>query len=153
MISKTIDMINTLCHFRNKMAKGVFISLPQEVLEEIDAQCGGPSCPKGKKRSGKAGGRAAWVRRLIYRELGLTEPIDVHEQRKLDFQQLVEQRTRQAESNDWETTVRRLRELRQEGLSLRQVAEVLTREQRPTKRGGKWTAQTVRNLCLRGNEK
>jgi recombinase len=132
-------------------SKGIYISLPIEVLEEIDEICGGPSLPKGKKRSGTTGGRAAWVRSLIYQELGKELPEGIHEKRKQRFQKLVEENASSADEDDWPTTVKRLRELREEGLSLRQIAEVLRKEGRATKRGGKWTAQTVRNALLKSH--
>lgn len=40
-------------------------------------------------------------------------------------------------------TIARMRELRAEGLSLRQVAATLNEEQRPAKRGGTWHPRTV----------
>ena len=66
--------------------KGVFVSLPEDVIKDIDDICGGPSLPEEKKRAGTAGGRAAWVRQLIYNALGRTPPEDVHELRKRRFQ-------------------------------------------------------------------
>lgn len=132
-------------------SKGIYISLPADILEEIDTICGGPSLPEEKKRSGTTGGRAAWVRGLIYNALGKDMPKPIHEKRKQRFQKLVEERAGSTLENDWTATVERLRELREEGLSLRQIAEVLRMEGRQTKRGGKWTAQTVRNALLRSH--
>ena len=131
-------------------SKGVYVSLPEEILREIDEVCGGPSLPSEKKRAGTAGGRAAWVRALIYEALDKAQPLDVHQQRSRKFQELVQQKTERAEVDDWPVTVARLRELRDEGLSLRQIGEVATREGRSTRRGGKWSAQTVRNALLQG---
>ena len=133
-------------------SKGIYISLPAEILQEIDEACGGPSLPKHKSRSGRAGGRAAWVRRLIYRELGRREPRDIHAERQRKFQEQVEKQAETEKAWDWDSwveTVKRLRALREEGLSLRQVAKVLEKEKRPTKRGGKWSAQTVRSILLK----
>ena len=132
-------------------SKGIYISLPIEVLEEIDTICGGPSLPEGKKRSGTTGGRAAWVRHLIYQALGKKLPKGIHEKRKQRFQKLVEEKANARDENDWPTTVKRLRALRAEGLSLRQIAEVLRKEGHATKRGGKWTAQTVRNALIKSH--
>ena len=129
-------------------SKGVYVSLPEEVLREIDEVCGGPSLPSEKKRAGTAGGRAAWVRALIYKALDKAQPEDVHQQRKRKFQELVQEKAENAEVDDWPDTVARLRELREEGLSLRQIGEVATKEGRSTRRGGKWSAQTVRNALL-----
>ena len=131
-------------------SKGVYVSLPEEILREIDAVCGGPSLPSEKKRAGTAGGRAAWVRALIYKALDRTQPEDVHQQRKREFQELVQKKTESIQVDDWPATVARLRELRDEGLSLRQIGEVATREGHSTRRGGKWSAQTVRNALLQG---
>ncbi|NCO34097.1 MAG: hypothetical protein AUJ92_10600 [Armatimonadetes bacterium CG2_30_59_28] len=53
------------------------------------------------------------------------------------------------DNREEQATVARARELREkEGLTLRQIAEVLTREGRQTKRGGKWGPETV-NLLLK----
>lgn len=46
-------------------------------------------------------------------------------------------------------TVARIRALRAEGLTLRSVAERLTQEGRPTKRGGRWFGSTVRAVLRR----
>lgn len=43
-------------------------------------------------------------------------------------------------------TIRRARDLRAEGRSLRAIAEALTAEGRTTKRGGRWFASTVRGI-------
>lgn len=131
--------------------RGVYVSLPEAVLQEIDKICGGPSLPAEKKRAGTTGGRAAWVRSLIYEALDLTPPEDIHQKRKQQFQELVEQKTSQIERDDWPTTLARLRELRKEGLSLRQIAKVVASEGRKTRRGGKWSAQTVRNALLKSS--
>jgi hypothetical protein len=131
-------------------SRGIYVSLPEEILREIDEVCGGPSLPSEKKRAGTAGGRAAWVRALIYEALGRAQPEDVHQQRKRKFQELVEKKAESADVDDWPATVARLRELRDEGLSLRQIGEVATKEGRSTRRGGKWSAQTVRNALLQG---
>jgi Recombinase len=149
-------MIDKLCEFSNKLetketavsSKGIYISLPVEILNEIDEICGGPSLPQGKKRTGTTGGRAAWVRRLVYEALGKEIPEGIHEKRKQRFQQLVEEKAGSQERDDWSDTVKRLKALRGEGLSLRQIGEVLRKEGRATRRGGKWTAQTVRNALL-----
>jgi hypothetical protein len=45
-----------------------------------------------------------------------------------------------------QATVERARELSRQGKALRQIALILTEEGRPTKRGGKWHAQTVGKL-------
>lgn len=129
-------------------SKGIYVSLPQEILEEIDKVCGGPSLPKQKKRSGTTGGRAAWVRNLIYHALGKPMPKDVHKERRKKFEQLLRKQNRSIKLHDWESTVQRLAELRKNGLSLRQIAEIMKQEKRATKRGGKWSAQTVRNALL-----
>ena len=129
--------------------KGVFVSLPEDVIKENDDICGGPSLPEEKKRAGTAGGRAAWVRELIYNALGRTPPEDVHELRKRRFQELVEQKIDSAEQDDWPGTLTRLMELKQDGLSLRQIAKVVSQEGRKTRRGGKWSAQTVRHALLK----
>lgn len=129
-------------------SKGVYVSLPAEILQEIDQFCGGPSLPSEKKRAGTAGGRAAWVRGLIYDALGRGRPEDVHEIRKRRFQELVEKKAAVADSDNWPKTLERLRELRREGLSLRQIANVVKEEGRATRRGGKWSAATVRNALL-----
>jgi hypothetical protein len=78
--------------------------------------------------------------------------VDVHAERQRQFQEAIEEKAGQEAQSDWDTwieTVKRLRALRKDGLSLRQVARVLEREKRPTKRGGKWSAQTVRNVLLK----
>lgn len=129
-------------------SRGVYVSLPADVLHQIDEECGGPSLPDEKKRAGTAGGRAAWVRSLIYEALGRTQPEDVHEKRKRCFQELVERKTVEPDNDEWPETVRRLHALRQEGLSLRQIAQVVEEEGRSTRRGGKWSAQTVRNALM-----
>jgi site-specific DNA recombinase len=46
-------------------------------------------------------------------------------------------------------TVDRIVELRAEGKSYREIAVVLEKENRPTKRGGVWQAQTIANICAR----
>jgi DNA invertase Pin-like site-specific DNA recombinase len=46
-------------------------------------------------------------------------------------------------------TVERIRELRKDGASLRQIAEVLTTEGHRTKRGGRWHPETLRLLVAR----
>ena len=129
--------------------KGVFVSLPEDVITEIDEICGGPSLPEEKKRAGTAGGRAAWVRALIYEALGRTPPEDIHEQRKRRFQEMVDQKIDSAVQDDWPSTLNRLRELKEDGLSLRQIAKVVSQEGRKTRRGGKWSAQTVRHALLK----
>lgn len=48
-------------------------------------------------------------------------------------------------------TIARAHELRARGLSLRAVAGILAAERRPTKRGGKWSAETVRAALARHN--
>jgi DNA invertase Pin-like site-specific DNA recombinase len=45
--------------------------------------------------------------------------------------------------------VRRIRELRGEGFSLREICERLTAEGLPSKRGGRWAPKTVRSVLLR----
>ena len=46
-------------------------------------------------------------------------------------------------------TVARILELRAEGATLQAIADTLTAEGRPTKRGGKWHPMTVRNVLVR----
>jgi len=46
-------------------------------------------------------------------------------------------------------TVARIRSLAAEGKTLRAIASVLDQEGRPTKRGGKWAAETVRKVLAR----
>jgi DNA invertase Pin-like site-specific DNA recombinase len=48
-----------------------------------------------------------------------------------------------------QATAARIRELRGEGLSLRAICDVLRREGRPTKRGGRWAPQTVAQVLAR----
>jgi DNA invertase Pin-like site-specific DNA recombinase len=43
----------------------------------------------------------------------------------------------------------RIREMRDEGLTFQQIADALTGECVPTKRGGRWHATTTRNVCVR----
>lgn len=126
-------------------SKGIYISLPAKILKKIDRECGGPSLPSEKKRSGMKGGRAAWVRALIYQALGEEEPEDIHEKRKRRLRQELVRCEGADPLEDWVETKKRLRELRDEGLSLRQMAEIMRLENRATRRGGKWSAQTVRN--------
>ncbi len=47
------------------------------------------------------------------------------------------------------TTRERIRELRDAGLSLRQICESLEQEGRATKRGGRWAPQTVARVLSR----
>lgn len=42
----------------------ILIKLDPEVMKEVDARCGGPAKPF------QSGGRADWIRELIYREIG-----------------------------------------------------------------------------------
>ena len=53
------------------------------------------------------------------------------------------------ENDEEQATLRRVRELRGQGLTLRAVAAALTEEGFTTKRGGKWYASTVGNYCKR----
>ena len=46
-------------------------------------------------------------------------------------------------------TVRRIVDLRQQGQTLRGIAETLAKEGRKTKRGGRWYASTVRSVLRR----
>ena len=46
-------------------------------------------------------------------------------------------------------TVERIMELRAEGMTLQAIADTLTAEGRPTKRGGQWYPMTVRNVLQR----
>jgi DNA invertase Pin-like site-specific DNA recombinase len=50
---------------------------------------------------------------------------------------------------DEEATLARIRELRAHGASFREICDHLTAEGRPTKRGGKWSAQAVSNVLRR----
>lgn len=43
----------------------------------------------------------------------------------------------------------RIRDLREDGLTFQQIADALTCDGIPTKRGGRWHATTTRNVCLR----
>lgn len=131
---------------------GIFLNLSPEVIEMIDDRCGGPSYRPGEKRPGRSGGRAAWVRRLIHRELGLKPPPDPHQEKSLEFEAKLAA-SKQRPNNrvtplDWARTVERVLELRGQGMSLREIAQTLEHEEVPTKRGGKWSAQTVRNILL-----
>lgn len=47
----------------------------------------------------------------------------------------------------------RIGALKSKGLSLRTIAEVLTDEKHPTKRGGRWGAETVRKVLSRAPTK
>lgn len=47
-------------------------------------------------------------------------------------------------------TVARIVELREQGLSLRKIGDVLEEEGRKTKRGGRWQAQTIATILERG---
>ena len=49
-------------------------------------------------------------------------------------------------------TVYRILELRGEGKTLREIAEIMREEDRPTKRGGRWHHATVRKILERFNE-
>lgn len=49
-------------------------------------------------------------------------------------------------------TIERIIELRASGKSLREIADVLEKERRPTKRGGRWQAQTVALVLSRASE-
>ena len=48
-----------------------------------------------------------------------------------------------------QATIARIVELRRAGASLRQIADTLTAEGRPTKRGGRWHAEVVRDILER----
>jgi site-specific DNA recombinase len=50
---------------------------------------------------------------------------------------------------DEQATVERILELHHEGRTLREIAEALTSEGRPTKRGGRWQPQTIANVLAR----
>jgi hypothetical protein len=41
----------------------------------------------------------------------------------------------------------RMRRLRKQGLSYRQICDILTNENIPTKKGGEWHYQSVRKMC------
>lgn len=135
------------------MAKstGVFLNLAPEVVEMIDEKCGGPSYRPGEKRPGRSGGRAAWVRNLIHRELGLEPPVDPHLEKSKGLERRLAKRKpkkHHVSTLAWAKTVQRVLALRTEGQSLREIARTLEEEQIPTRRGGRWTAQTVRNILL-----
>lgn len=49
------------------------------------------------------------------------------------------------ENGEGQATLRRIRDLHEEGLSLRAIADTLIAEGHRTKRGGRWAAQTVKN--------
>jgi len=46
-------------------------------------------------------------------------------------------------------TIRRMRELQQQGLYVREIAAVLQAEGRPTKRGGRWHVTTIQRILAR----
>ncbi len=48
-----------------------------------------------------------------------------------------------------QAVVARIREMRGEGRTLREIADILTAEKVPTKRGGAWAAETVRKILQR----
>lgn len=133
-------------------ANGIFLNLSPEVIEMIDERCGGPSYRPGEKRPGRSGGRAAWVRKLVHRELGLQPPADPHHEKSLQFEaKLARCKSRPSKHVTplgWARTVERVLALRGEGKSLREIAQALEHEEIPTRRGGKWSAQTVRNILL-----
>ncbi len=136
------------------MAKssGIFLNLNPDVIKMIDEQCGGPSYRPGEKRPGRSGGRAAWVRELIHRELGLAPPVDPHLEKSQQLEKRLlngqNRKKRQVPPLAWAKTVERVLELRNHGHSLREIASTLEQEGIQTKRGGRWSAQTVRNILL-----
>ena len=127
------------------MAKssGIFLNLSEDVIELIDERCGGPSYRPGEKRPGRSGGRAAWVRELIHRELGLAPPIDPHLEKSRQLERRLQERRnkrgRHVPALAWARTVERVLDLRERGKSLREIASALEDEGIETKRGGRWS--------------
>lgn len=132
---------------------GIFLNLKPEVIDQIDEVCGGPSYTAGQKRTGRSGGRAAWVRDLIHRELGLEPPVDPHLERSKGLEARLKAKKRKQKGNHvsaltWAKTVEQVLALRKEGRSLRAIARQMEDDDVPTRRGGRWSAQTVRNILL-----
>ncbi len=131
---------------------GIFLNLRPEVIDQIDEICGGPSYTAGQKRTGRSGGRAAWVRDLIHRELGLEPPVDPHLERSKGLEARLKSRKNnrgtRVSALTWAKTVEKVLALRKEGRSLRAIARQMEDDDIPTRRGGKWSAQTVRNILL-----
>lgn len=111
------------------------LQIDPQVADLIDRKCGGPS------HGGKRGGRAHYLRQLVYKDVGIPTDPGWLGRGPSDDLEIIDERILAQEDRTCAEVIRLIKQ----GLSYRDVARHMRDERVPTPRGGKWTYQTVRN--------
>jgi hypothetical protein len=112
------------------------VTVDPSILEMIDQRCGGP-----KRNAGKLAGRSQWVRKIVYKALGVGDMLNPHEKRHNDaYADIIEAEVPSALTEEEERVMQLLRE----GYGLNRIAKQLTTEGYATKRNKDWRRETVR---------
>ena len=112
------------------------VQIDDDIAKMVDQKCGGPSF------GGKRGGRADYLRQLIYRDVGVAA--DKGWLGRGPSEDISDLNVRIIAQED-PTCAQVIRLIRM-GLSYRDIARHMKFEKVPTSRGGQWTYQTVRRL-------
>jgi hypothetical protein len=119
----------------------ISLELPRRIVEKLDKRCGGPS-----GGSGRAGGRAHYIRKLVYQAVG--EPIGTGRaewtrQAHTDFMEMADMTRLDQLSDRNKVILSRILTLREAGKTLAQIARVLQDEKFPTRSGKPWRRGAV----------
>lgn len=139
----SIRIIPKLKQNKTRKRKGVAISVTvdENIIALIDELCGGKN--NGRDQAlGRMGGRNHWVRSLIYKELNVELPKDPRGSKPVE--PLTAKEMKKPLGPD--DICNFVQSLSDRGYSYQQIAEILDSKNIPTKRGGKWHRETVRQM-------
>lgn len=127
-------------YYWNMAKVAVHILFEEDVVKQIDRQCGGP-----KKNGGVISGRSQWIRHLVCEKLGIQETESGHSKKHMQaYKDLILCETPCGMSYEERVVLNLLKT----GYGLNSIANYLNAHGFVTKRGKEWQRATVHQVLL-----